>query len=249
MFHSRVDEGLPMGSASEFGPWGGHDSGKAHNNPFSLNGGRRSCGIYKTMNYKVLETQVIKRLKDAHNFLNKVELTPQDAHTTASLASALSDVGAALQQLDMEARGSPSGQALSSEVARYSEELKHLRQQSNAIRSRFARAEATAAHLGSCDLESVSSKLIGECNATVLQTEDLGLHIVEHLRSQRDTILKTNRLAEATGAEGARGRQTIVKIIRNHWLNRVILTATIIMLALCILLVLAHKSRLFRFPI
>lgn len=55
--------------------------------------------------------------------------------------------------------------------------------------------------------------------------------------------------AEATGAEGAGGRRTIVKMIRNHWLNRAILTATVIMLALCILLVLVHKSRLFRLPI
>lgn len=240
-----------MGSASEFGPWGESDSTTLQTDPFPPHSsqGCNNAGIYKTMNYRALEGQLRKRLEDARNFLNKVELTPQDVHAAANLESALSGADVALQRLDVEAHGSPSGQALLSEVASYSQELWGLRQQGNVVCSRAARSEAPGVPLDARDLESANSRLLGECNTTALQTEGLGLHIMEQLRSQRDTILKTNRLAEATGAEGSRGRKTIVKMIRNHWLNRAILTATILMLAVCILLVLAHKSRLFRLPI
>lgn len=254
MFHSHAGESLPMGmmgSSSDFGSWGGYASSKSHTDPFfeNNNNGKQTTGIYKPMNYRVLEDQLRKRLQDAQNFLNKIELIPQDTEAAANLASALSDAEVQVQQLDIEARASPSGQALASEVASYSEQLWSLRQQNNTISSRSIKTETPGAHLGTRDLECANSRLIGECNATALQTEGLGLTIMEQLRYQRDTILKTNRLAEETGAEGIRGKQTIVKMIRNHWLNRAILTATIILLAVCILLVLAYKFRRFPTPI
>ncbi|OEH76601.1 hypothetical protein cyc_08762 [Cyclospora cayetanensis] len=136
-----------------------------------------------------------------------------------------------------------------SNVAAYSQQLKDLQQQSEVLGTRLNAPEGIAAvdGLEPRELDCVSSRLIGECNATALQTEGLGLHIMQHLRTQRDTIFKTNRLAEATGAEGLRGYQAIAQMIKRHWLNRVVLTATIILLALCILMVLLHKSKLSRF--
>ncbi|KAL8273940.1 hypothetical protein Esti_002119 [Eimeria stiedai] len=113
--------------------------------------------------------------------------------------NALSDADVSLQQLDFEAKGSPSGQALSAEVAAYGEELKRLR--ARALLVFGASPSQVGAGSLPTDLSGVNTRLIGECRATAQQTEGLGLYIVEQLRSQRDIILKTNRLAEATGAE------------------------------------------------
>lgn len=68
-----------MGFASEFCSWGGNDSAKDQRNSFSppTSQAGRNTGIYKTLNYKALEDQVRKRLRDVRSVLDKAELIPQ----------------------------------------------------------------------------------------------------------------------------------------------------------------------------
>ncbi|KAL8439437.1 hypothetical protein Efla_004601 [Eimeria flavescens] len=159
--------------------------------------------------------------------------------TTSNSRTSSSSIGMQQQQQQHEQQ--------KQQVALYAEELKRLRADSRLLRARQQQQQQHLFAAAGGDLESVNSRLLAECNATAIQTEDLGLTIMQQLRMQRDSILKTNRLAEATAAEGSLGRQAIVKMIRNHCLNRALLTATILLLAVCILLLLAQKSRLFRF--
>ncbi|CDJ44977.1 hypothetical protein, conserved [Eimeria tenella] len=250
----------PQAASSPFrGPYGGAQGGPYGGPHGGPQGGPQggphgvahapaaATAAYKTTNYRALEQQLKLRMQNAQSALKRAELTPRSPHVAAALATALSDADVTLQQLSIEARGSPSGQALAAELAAYGDALARLRQQSEEWTSRAVAGETPRQQLEPEELAEVSSRLILESNSSALQTEDIGLHIMQQLRTQRDAIIKTNRLAEGTGAEGARGRQAIVKMIRDHWLNRLLLTGTILLLALCILLVLLHKARLFRF--
>ncbi|KAL8445478.1 hypothetical protein Emed_005621 [Eimeria media] len=135
-----------------------------------------------------------------------VELVPLGSPEVASkFQNAISDADVSLQQLDFEAKGSPSGQALAAEVASYGEELKRLRARSLLIFG--ASSPQVGAPSLPADLSGINTRLIGECTATALQTEGLGLHIVEQRRQQEQKLLSpaaaATAAAEVTGGTAA----------------------------------------------
>ncbi|KAI3452272.1 hypothetical protein Pfo_008937 [Paulownia fortunei] len=178
------------------------------------------------------------------------------------IKAGLDEAEALIRKMDLEARGlQPNIKAvLLAKLREYKSDLNNLKNEVKRIAStnlnQAARDELLEAGMADTLTASVnqkdrllmsterlnnSSNRIGESRKVMLETEELGVSLLQDLHQQRQSLLHANNTLHGVDDNISRSKRTITSMSRRMSRNKWIIGAIISVLALAVMLILYFK--------